>query len=612
MFENIENTKSIQTYEKQGGPEFGQRALPKLRQRLAELGLDGIFVPHEDEWQNEYLPASHDRLLYVTGFTGSAGAAIIMRESAHIFVDGRYTIQVRVQVDKNLFEYHSLVDFPPNEWLRTMAKKGAKIGYDPRLITPNTLNALKDGARENGVELISLNTNPIDEIWTDRPPIPKAIIAPHEDIYSGENSASKRGKIAEMLLENNLDCVVLTSPPSLAWAFNIRGGDVSRSPLPLGSAIINNNGTASLFVDKDKVTPSLISHLGNGVSIIDSAEFETTLSNMKECKVMLDSKLSSAKVFELLEAANAQIQDAPDPTALPRATKNRVEIDGSIKAHIRDGVAMAKFLHWFDNTAPNGGLTEIDAAKALEGFRQQAPELVDLSFDSISGAGPNGAICHYKVSEESNLPILPNSLFLIDSGGQYKDGTTDITRTIGVGETSHEMKDRFTRVLKGHIALSRIKFPAGTAGPMLDTLARMHLWEVGLDYDHGTGHGVGSYLGVHEGPHRIAKVQNNVAMQTGMIVSNEPGYYKDGEYGIRIENLQYVTEPQAINGGERKMHSFETLTLAPIDRRLILVDLLSPQELEWLNNYHSKVAKTIGPYLQGEDRDWLIAACQPL
>lgn len=612
MFENENIKRQIQTYEKQGGPEFGQRALPKLRQRLNELNLDGIFVPHEDEWQNEYLPASHDRLLYVTGFAGSAGAAIIMTQSAHIFVDGRYTIQVRVQVDSELFEYHSLVDFPPSEWLRTRAPKGAKIGYDPRLITPDVFSALKNGAEENEIELVELDINPIDEIWTQRPPFPKAIIEPHEDEYSGENSASKRSKIAETLNLNGIDSVVLTSPPSLAWVFNIRGGDVSRSPLPLGSAIINSDGTASLFVDEDKVTPRLISHLGNGVSVFGPSEFETKLGQMKNRKIMLDPKLTAVRVFNLLRKANSNIVEAADPTSLPRATKNSIEIEGAVNAHIRDGVAMAKFLHWFDKTAPKGNLTEIDAAKALEAFRAQAPELIDLSFDSISGAGSNGAICHYKVSEDSNLPIELNSLFLIDSGGQYKDGTTDITRTISVGEATLEMKDRFTRVLKGHIALSCVKFPIGTPGSMLDTLARMFLWEAGLDYDHGTGHGVGSYLGVHEGPHRISKVQNNVAMQTGMIVSNEPGFYKDGEFGIRIENLQYVTEAKIPEGGERPMHSFETLTLAPIDTRLVIRELLTPKELDWLNNYHSRVAKTIGPFLQGADRDWLLAACKSI
>ena len=612
MFEKNENEKQIQSFEKQGGPEFGQRALPKLRLRLKELNLDGFFVPHEDEWQNEYLPESHDRLLFVTGFTGSAGAAIIMQKSAHIFVDGRYTLQVKVQVDRNLFEYHSLVDFPPSDWLQIKAEKGAKIGFDPRLITPDALKTLEKSAAENEVALIELDSNPIDEIWTNRPAFPKAIIEPHEDEFSGENSASKRAKIAETLSVNALDSVILTSPPSLAWVFNIRGGDVARSPLPLGSAIINSDGTASLFVDDEKVTPKLISHLGNGVRVLATKEFEANIAKMSNCKVMVDPKLSSAKIFGLLEKANASIIESPDPTALPRATKNRIEIEGSVNAHIRDGVAMAKFLHWFDNTAPKGGLSEIDAAKALEGFRKEAPELVDLSFDSISGAGPNGAICHYKVSEESNLNIELNSLFLIDSGGQYKDGTTDITRTIGVGETTAEMKDRFTRVLKGHIALSRIKFPIGTPGSMLDTLARMFLWEVGLDYDHGTGHGVGSYLGVHEGPHRISKVQNNVAMQTGMIVSNEPGFYKDGEFGIRIENLQYVTEAKTPDGGERPMHGFETLTMAPIDTRLVVRELLSEQELNWLNNYHAKVARTIGPYLQGADRDWLLAACKAI
>lgn len=612
MFQSDTPPTSFQTFETQGGPEYGRRALPLLRAKLSELSLDGLFVPHEDEWQNEYVPPSHDRLRYVTGFTGSAGAAIIMQDSAHMFVDGRYTIQVRVQTDESLFQYHSLVDNPPNDWVKTHVKAGVKIGYDPRLITPDGLKALQQGAAQSGAILIELAQNPIDQIWHDRPPTPVAIICPHEDSFSGENSASKRAKIAENLSGLGQTCVILTSPPSLAWVFNIRGGDVQRSPLPLGAAIINNDGTSSLFVNPAKVTPELRGHLGNGVQIFDESEFEITLARMNEATVALDPKLTSAQVFNILTKANAKIIEVVDPTALARAAKNSVEIKGAINAHIRDGVAMAKFLKWFDDNAPSGNLTEIDAAKALEGFRALSPELKDLSFDSISGAGSNGAICHYRVSEESNLIIAPNSLFLIDSGGQYKDGTTDITRTIGVGETTPEMKDRFTRVLKGHIALSRIKFPVGTPGSMLDTLARMFLWEAGLDYDHGTGHGVGSYLGVHEGPHRISKVQNNVAMQTGMIVSNEPGFYKDGEFGIRIENLQYVTEPQNIEGGERPMLGFGTLTLAPIDTRQILLALMTAPEIEWINNYHAKVAQTIGPYLHGAEREWLVAACRAI
>ncbi|KAF0184248.1 MAG: Xaa-Pro aminopeptidase [Hyphomonadaceae bacterium] len=607
---NKQKTKQIQNYEVLGGKHFGQKAITLIRAKLKELGLDALIVPHEDEWQNEYLPPRYDRLQYATGFTGSAGAAIIATGSAHMFVDGRYTLQVKAQTDAKLFEYHSLIDAGLNVWLKQHAKPHSKIGYDPRLITPDNLNVLQEAARENEVTLVELDQNPIDQIWGDRPAAPLAEIVPHANEIAGENSASKRSKIAEDLTRNGIDCAILTSPASLAWLYNIRGGDVIRSPLPLGSAILKSDGTSSLFVNPLKTTPELRAHLGNGVTLHDEEDFEATLATLTNAKVLVDAKLTSAKYFNVLEAAGAQIVKGDDPTTLPRAMKNPTEIKGMTDAHIRDGVAMAKFLHWFDENALSGKLTEIDACTALEGFRAQLPELKDLSFDSISGAMGNAASPHYRVNSETNTRIERNSLFLIDSGGQYLDGTTDITRTISVGDISAEMKDRFTRVLKGHIALATVAFPANTPGCMLDTLARMALWEAGLDYDHGTGHGVGAYLGVHEGPHRIAKALQNVALRTGMVVSNEPGFYKAGEFGIRIENLQYVAEASVPEGGERAMHRFITLTLAPIDVRAILRELLSDKERDWLNAYHARVAQVIGPYLQGAEREWLIAACR--
>lgn len=597
---------SFQNFIVLGGKEYGQKNVPILRAKLKELGLDGFYIPHEDEWQNEYLPEAYDRLLFATGFTGSAGSAIICQDSAHMFVDGRYTLQVQVQTDGDIFQYHDLVSNGPTIWLGTDAKNGYKIGYDARLLTPNALENLKNSATKNGVELIEVEQNPIDIIWENRPSPPMAKILPHSDEIAGENSASKRSKIAENLVKSDVDCVVLTAPMSLAWVFNIRGGDVIRSPLPLGSAILKSDGTSSLFVAPQKVTPELRAHLGNGVTIFDDTEFESALSSMAGTKVLIDDKLSSARYFGLLEKAGALITTGDDPTILPRAMKNPKEIQGMVNAHIRDGVAMAKFLHWFDENAISGELTEIDACRALEAFRAQAPELVDLSFDSISGAMGNAASPHYRVNVETNTKIELGSLFLIDSGGQYIDGTTDITRTISVGEISHEMKDRFTRVLKGHIALSSIVFPPNTPGCMLDTLARASLWEAGLDYDHGTGHGVGAYLGVHEGPQRIAKALQNVPLRTGMVVSNEPGFYKEGEFGIRTENLQYVVEAQVPENGERAMHRFETITLAPIDTRAIIYELLTKKEVDWLNAYHARVAKTIGPYLHGAQRQWLI------
>jgi Xaa-Pro aminopeptidase len=600
----------FQSFDVRGGADQGRKAIPLIRQRLAQLGLDGLFVPHEDEWQNEYLPDCTERLSWATGFTGSAGAAIIMADKAFLFSDGRYTIQAEVQTAPELIERRDLVEEGPSVWLRTDAPKGAKIGYDPKLVAPDMLARLSEAASENGVNLVALTENPIDLAWDDRPAEPTAQIVPHGDAFSGESSASKRSRLGEKLERDGLNASVLTAPAALAWLFNIRGQDVTRTPLPLGSAILRADGTATLFVKPEKVTPHLRAHLGNEVSVASDADFGQGLADLSGQRVLVDPSLSSAFVFEALEKAGARVARGQDPTVLPRATKNDVEIDGARRAHARDGVALVKFLHWFDQEAPKDYLTEIDVCKALEQFRHETGALQDLSFDSISGAGPNAAMCHYRVTEETNRKLDQNNLFLIDSGGQYLDGTTDVTRTMAVGTPNAEMRDRYTRVLKGHIALSRVRFPKGTTGSALDALARMSLWEVGLDYDHGTGHGVGSYLGVHEGPHRIAKMPNHVALEPGMIVSNEPGFYKTDGYGIRVENLQFVTTARDIEGGERPMLGFETLTLAPIDTRCIEVSLLTQVERDWLNAYHARVLAEIGPRVEGEVLDWLKAATQ--
>jgi len=602
----------FQNYDVRGGADQGRKAIPLIRAQLEQLGLDGLFVPHEDEWQNEYLPDCAERLAWATGFTGSAGAAIILRDKAYLFSDGRYTQQALSQTAPELFEQRDLVDQGPAVWLKAEAPSGAKIGYDPRLVPPDVLARLKESAAQAGVELVAVGVNPIDEAWQDRPAEPSAEIVPHPETFSGESSASKRSRIGEKLSGDGIEASVLTSPAALAWLFNIRGKDVTRTPLALGSAILNKDGTAQLFVKPEKVTPELRGFLGNEVSISTEPNFVEALKKTSGKRVLIDPSLSSAHVFDALHAAGAQIVRGQDPTILPRALKNAVEIAGTKRAHTRDGVALANFLHWFDLEAPKGQLTEIDICKAIEGFRMATGALQDLSFDSISGAGPNGAFPHYRVTVESNRKVDQDNLFLLDSGGQYLDGTTDVTRTVAVGTPSAEMKDRFTRVLKGHIALSRVRFPKGTTGSALDALARMSLWEGGFDYDHGTGHGVGSYLGVHEGPHRIAKVPNHVALEPGMIVSNEPGFYKIDGYGIRTENLQYVTPATPIGGGERPMLGFETLTLAPIDRRLIVKEMLTEAELAWLNTYHAKVLAEIGPRVEADVRAWLEAATAPL
>lgn len=602
----------FQTFDTRGGPAQARKALPLIREALRALALDGLFVPHEDEWQNEYLPECAERLAWATGFTGSAGAAFIMLDSAHLFADGRYTLQARTQTDPDLFTHHNFVAGALAGFLAGQAPAGCRIGYDPRLVSPDVLARLKAAATPRQIQLVALDVNPIDQVWADRPPPPRARIVAHAHEFAGESSASKRSGLAEQMRAGGLDVAVLTSPASLAWLFNVRGGDVTRTPLPLGQALLRADGTATLFVDPAKVSPDLLAHLGDQVTVAGEDAFMAALTGLRDQTVTADPALSSAGVFEALDAAGAQVHRGMDITTLPRARKNPTEIAGTERAHVRDGAALARFLHWFDLEAPKGGLTEIDVCVALEGFRRDTGALRDLSFDSISGAGANGAIVHYRVTEDTNARVEADSLFLIDSGAQYLDGTTDVTRTMVVGTPTDEMRDRFTRVLKGHIALSMVRFPPGTTGPALDALARMALWQAGLDYDHGTGHGVGSYLGVHEGPQRIAKVQNDIALETGMIVSNEPGYYKTGAYGIRIENLQYVTAAAPIDGGERDMHGFATLTLAPIDRRLIVKELLSPAELDWLDAYHARVMAEVGPRLDGSALEWLAAATAPL
>jgi Xaa-Pro aminopeptidase len=602
----------FQTYDDPGGPALGRKHLPRLRKALKAAGLDGFIVPHEDEWQNEYVPPAYDRLAWVTGFTGSAGAAVVLADEAAVFVDGRYTLQVRAQVDGDLFAYRDLVDGGVPAYLRERGKQGQRIGYDPKLHSPDSLDRLRSAAEAAGVTLVPIDRNPIDEIWDDRPPIPMAKVVPQQEAYAGEHASSKRHRLGDGLSKEGADAVVITSPASIAWLFNVRGGDVARTPLPLGEALLRSDGTADLFLADEKVSPELRQWLGNEVAIKPSNELQPTLASLRGKRVRLDPATASAWYFEELKKAGAEIVRGQDPVVLPRACKNAAEIEGSRNAHIRDGAAVCRYLHWLATEGQSGKVQEIEACQKLEGFRAETGALKDLSFDSISGAGPNGAIVHYRVTKKTNRKLARGSLFLIDSGGQYLDGTTDITRTVAIGRASKEMKDRFTRVLKGHIALSRVRFPKGTTGHQLDALARLSLWEAGLDYDHGTGHGVGVYLGVHEGPHRIAKLVNTQPLEPGMIVSNEPGYYKTGAYGIRIENLQVVTPAADIEGGERPMLGFETLTLAPIARELIVKQLLTKEEIAWVNAYHANVWAKIGPQFDGEAKAWLEAATKAL
>ncbi len=601
-----------QTYEVIGGPDVGRASLPLLRAALKEAGLDGLYIPHDDEYQNEYLPACYERLAWATGFTGSAGAAFVFQKTAIVFVDGRYTLQVKQQLAPKLFEVGDLIDPGPFGWLAKQTLAGQKIGYDPRLLSPDALDKLVEAAAKAGATLVVTDPNPLDTAWTDRPSEPTQAVVPHDVAFAGESSSSKRARLGRALAEQKLDAAVITSPASIAWLFNIRGGDVSRTPLPLGRAFLFSDGQAELFLHPAKIGPELGQHLGNEVTLRPQNELERRLAKLEGKRVSLDPSAASSWFFNTLGKAGAQVVRGADPVMLPRARKNAVEIEGARKAHRRDGAALARFMRWYEANGQTGEVTEIDCAMKVEEFREKTGELKDLSFNSISSAGPNAAINHYRPDTQTNRRLERGSLFLLDSGGQYLDGTTDVTRTLAIGEASEEMKERNTRVLKGHIALSRVRFPKGTTGSALDILARLALWEAGIDYDHGTGHGVGSYLGVHEGPHRIAKAPNTVPLEPGMILSNEPGYYKAGAWGIRIENLQVVTEPKPIPGGERDMLGFETLTLAPLDKRLILPGLLTEQEWVWIDRYHARVLAEVGPLLDEDDRAWLAEACKPL
>lgn len=597
-----------QSFDVKSDKSYGQKHVPVLRAELKDRGLDGFFIPHADEYQNEYLPSFGERLCWATGFSGSAGTAIILSDRAVLFVDGRYTIQSREQVDADLFEFAHLVTDPPLKWIEKNLPSGAKLGYDPWLHTVEQVDDMKKACKKAGGELVACETSPIDTCWEDQPQKPLAQVVPHDVKFAGESSEAKRIKLGEDLKEKKLDAYVVTKPESVAWLLNVRGGDVSHTPLPLSRVILHADGQADFFVDSRKVSSDLERHLGNAITVHEEAEFGASLHALgsRQARVGIDAAAAPAWVFDQLEAANATTVRSSDPCVLPRSCKNEVEQEGMRQAHVRDGVAMAKFLAWMSVEAPKGELTEISAAQHLEGIRNSAPELTDLSFGTISASGPNAALPHYSVTEESNRRIELNSIYLVDSGGQYKDGTTDITRTIVVGTPTDEMKDRFTRVLKGHIGISDARFPEGTMGGQLDVLARTALWKAGLNYDHGTGHGVGSYLGVHEGPQSIAPGPRGVAhaLKSGMILSNEPGYYKEGDYGIRIENLLLVTPLQDI-GGDRPMHGFEPMTFAPIDLNLVVPSLLTEDERAWLNDYHAKVWEKVSPFVDEATKAWL-------
>ena len=583
-----------------------------LREELAAKGLDGFIVPRADEHQGEYVPPRGQRLAWLTGFTGSAGLAVVLRDRAALFVDGRYTLQAAAQVDTRLFEIHHLIDEPPSQWVSGALARGGVLGYDPWLHTPNEVERFRGGAQKAGAELRAVSENPVDRVWSDRPAAPLAPVVPHADRFAGETSQSKRALLGRALAAEGVAAAVLTMPESTAWLLNIRGGDVPHTPLPLSFAILRRDNSVTLFIDRRKLAPGLERHLGNEVTVMSPQALGPALDALaaEGGKVQADPATAASWIFDRLHAAKADIHRASDPCLLPKACKNPTEIDGTRAAHRRDGAALTRFLAWRAREVPKEGLAEIAASDRLEAFRHEGEHFRDLSFPTISGAGSNGAIVHYRATPESEKRLEPGSLYLCDSGAQYLDGTTDVTRTIAIGKPTQEMRDRFTRVLKGHIVLALARFPKGTTGTQLDAFARRALWEEGLDYDHGTGHGVGSYLGVHEGPQRISKAPNGQALLPGMIVSNEPGYYKTGGYGIRIENLVLV-QP-ADGASEREMLGFETLTLAPIDRNLIEPSLLDEDEIAWLDAYHTRVRETLTPLVDTETARWLAAATQPI
>ena len=605
--------KPFQSYDDQSDAATCAPRLAALRAELKTRGLDGFVVPHSDEHMGEYLPANAERLAWLTAFTGSAGAAVVLTDRAAVFVDGRYTLQVRAQTDTSLFEPRDLVAEGPQGWIPHNLSKGARLGYDPWLHTAHGVAHLKAATERAGGTLVACETNPIDAVWKDRPGPPVSPAMPHALTLAGVKSETKRLDLADGLKKAGAEAAIITLADSVCWLLNIRGHDVPHTPFTLAFAILHDDGSADLFLDPAKRTPELIAHLGNSVQLHSPADFVVALDAMKGKTVLADPATAAAAIFDRLKKAGAVIRPASDPCQLPKACKNPQEVEGMRKAHVRDGVAMVRFLAWLETHAATGELTEIEAAETLEGFRRATGCLSDVSFDTISGAGSNGAIVHYRVTRKTNRVIGKNEMFLVDSGAQYPDGTTDVTRTVMVGEPTAEMRDRFTRVLKGHIALATARFPEGTIGMQLDSFARRPLWEVGLDYDHGTGHGVGSYLSVHEGPQNISKKPVMQKLLPGMVCSNEPGFYKAGAFGIRIENLIVVNAPEIPEGGERGMMSFETITLVPIDRNLIEVSLLTEPERSWVNDYHARVYATVGPLLDDAGaRAWLERVTKPL
>ncbi|WP_407155935.1 aminopeptidase P family protein [Bradyrhizobium sp. STM 3557] len=602
----------FQTFE---DPETGVALTARLsafREELTRRRLTGFVVPRADQQQNEYVPPSDERLAWLTGFTGSAGLAIVLAQDAAIFVDGRYTLQAARQVDTKAWSVEPLVEPPPETWLTQHLKDGDRIGFDPWLHTTAVAERLAAACTKAGAELVAVESNPLDAVWTERPQPPIAPVSIHGAELSGESEADKLGRIRQEVERLGVEALVLSDSHNVAWTFNIRGADVAHTPLPLSYALVPKSGRPTIFIDHRKLSNLTRDHLEQSADVQEPDALTARLTGLAQsgAAIALDSATAADALTRLIQNAGGKPVRSADPVSLLKAAKNATEIEGMRRAHRRDAVALARFLAFIDREAPKGTLTEIDAVEALETFRRDSGALKDVSFPTIAGTGPNGAIVHYRVSRKSNRRIMRGDLLLIDSGAQYQDGTTDVTRTIAIGQPTDEMRDRFTRVLRGHLAIARAVFPDGTTGAQLDSFARQFLWQAGLDFEHGTGHGVGSYLSVHEGPARISKL-GTTPLKRGMILSNEPGYYKTDAYGIRIENLELVVAKD-IAGAEKPMNGFEALTFAPIDRRLIDVAMLSGEERAWLDAYHAEVNAAVRGALDEADQRWLDQATAPL
>ena len=583
------------------------RRLTALRAAMRKAGVDGYLVAHGDEHQGEYNAPYAERLKWLTGFTGSAGLVIVLADRAVMFVDGRYTLQVKTQVNGALFEFAHLVDAPPGKWLVKNLAKDSKLGFDPRLHTLQGLTRLEEAASRAGAALTPIAENLVDKIWSDQPARPTATVSVYPDNFAGRTSAEKRALVSEVLKAEDIDAFLISALDSIAWIFNIRGADVAYAPLAYAYALLFAGGHAVLFIDEAKVSTEVRAHLGADVNLAPYNGLEAALAKLdsKVNAIGIDQDTASRWIADLIAVKKRTAKPSADPCAALKARKHPAELDGVRQAHIRDGAALTRFLAWLAVEGPKGTLNEVDATDKLEAFRAESNLFLGPSFPTIAGAGANGAVVHYRAMPDTAATIEPDMLFLLDSGGQYLDGTTDVTRTITIGTPTAEQKRRFTLVLKGHIALARARFVTGTTGSQLDALARAPLWEEGLDFDHGTGHGVGTYLGVHEGPQRISKVGNTVALEPGMVISNEPGYYRAGEYGIRIENLVAVKGATAPKGAEKPLLEFETITLAPIDLNLVDAAMLNADEKAWLNAYHAKVRETLSPLVDDGTKKWL-------